>query len=629
MYKRILWFLPLLLPVLAFGKSKPENWLQITTPHFIVISNADEKESRHVAGQFERMRLVFHDSFPEMQVDPPSPIVVLAVRNKKDFESLEPPSYLGKGKLELTGLFSRTPDKNYILVRLDAAGDHPYATVYHEYTHLLTSKADAWMPLWLTEGLAEFFENTDIHDKNVLLGEPSPGNIFLLQQKHLLPLTTLLSVNYTSPYYHEEDKASIFYAESWALTHYLKVTDTQAGTHRLSDYVELVSQGIDAVTAAQRAFGDLDQMQKVLDTYVQRDSYKYYFKLATPIYVDESTFQAQSITNPEADAHRADFMAYAGRYDDARALLEEVLREDPNNTLAHETMGYLQFRQDHWDEALKWYGEAVKLDSQSFLAHYYFSSIAMSKGPLDAAIAALVESSLRTSIKLNPAFAPSYDRLGVFLGMQHRNLDEAHRLNLQAVEMDPTNLNYRMDTANILVEMEQYANAVHVITIALKFAKTPAELARGQFFLDQVRNAQAEAERENEIQKQISRDAALPAPGSNSGDPVVDDDLSGIQAPVLSRDGALLRGPRHLVSGTIRNVHCADPAVLDFEIQNGKQLFDLHSDNYYRIRFTTLNFTPRGDLKPCTQLEGEYGKVEFVTSGAKAARNIVSIELQR
>ena len=69
---------------------------------------------------------------------------------------------------------------------------------------------------------------------------------------------------------------------------------------------------------------------------------------------------------------RADFLAYDERTKDARALLDGVLKEDPNNVIAYEAMGYLAFREGKLDEAGKWYEKAVKLDSHSFLAQYYF-----------------------------------------------------------------------------------------------------------------------------------------------------------------------------------------------------------------------------------------------------------------
>jgi len=201
------------------ARDKAETWIEVTSPHFVVATNSNEKQARRVADQFERMRSVFHVLFPQLHIDPGSPIIVLAIRDEKDFRALEPAAYLAKGQLKLGGLFLRAREKNYVLMRLDAEGDHPYAVVYHEYTHLILSKAADWLPLWLNEGLAEFYQNTEIHEKDVELGRPSPENIRLLREQRLLPLATLFAVDRNSPYYHEENKGSIFYAESWALVH--------------------------------------------------------------------------------------------------------------------------------------------------------------------------------------------------------------------------------------------------------------------------------------------------------------------------------------------------------------------------------------------------------------------------
>ena len=136
----------------------------------------------------------------------------------------------------------RAPDKNYILLRLDAQGAHPFATVYHEYTHFMMRNASDWIPLWLNEGLAEFYQNTDIQDKEVLLGEPNSDDILYLRQNRLLPVITLLKVDQTSPYYHEEQKGSVFYAESWALTHYIEISDAQKDTNRAAKLCRTVDE---------------------------------------------------------------------------------------------------------------------------------------------------------------------------------------------------------------------------------------------------------------------------------------------------------------------------------------------------------------------------------------------------
>jgi hypothetical protein len=467
-------------PLLAPARDKPENWVEVRSPHFSVVSDSNEEQARRVADQFERMRSVFHTLFPEIPIDTLGSITVLAVKDKKDFRELEPAAYLAKGQLKLGGLFLRRADKNYVLLRLNAAGEHPYAVVYHEYTHLLMSRAE-WIPLWLNEGLAEFYQNTDIREKEVALGQPSPENLILLSQNRLLPLATLFTIDHTSPYYHEENKGSIFYAESWALTYYLELRDSREKTNQLLDYAQLLSQHVDAVTAATRAFGDLKELQSALEAYVRQGSFQY-FRVPGATDVDDSAFQFHVLSNVQADAVRADFLAYNQRTADARALLDRILQEDPNNVLAHETMGFLEFQEHHIDEARNSYAQAVKLDSQSYLAHYYFAAISMN-GPLDEAGEAQVEGSLRASIKLNPSFAPSYDRLAAFLAMHHRNLDEARMMALTAVELEPTNLTYRMQTANVLLQMERGKDAVTVIRNAMPLASSPQETAMAENFL--------------------------------------------------------------------------------------------------------------------------------------------------
>ena len=213
--------------------------MEVRSPNFIVLTDSNEKQGLHIANQFEQMRAIFRLLMPKASDRAGSPIIVLALKDKKAMQTLEPESYLAKGQLDIAGFFMPAPDKNYILLRLDAEGDHPFATVYHEYTHYLMRDAGGWLPLWMNEGLAEFFENTDIQEEEVLLGQAS-DEILYLRRIELIPLGTLFKVDYTSPYYHEEQKGSVFYAESWALIHMLVISDAQKGTSRLQDYANLL-----------------------------------------------------------------------------------------------------------------------------------------------------------------------------------------------------------------------------------------------------------------------------------------------------------------------------------------------------------------------------------------------------
>src|SRR6185437_11670968 len=113
-----------LLCVRAHADSAP-IWLQVTTPHFTVLTDASAKQARHIAGQFERMQAVFQKLLPASLPDPGSPIIVLAVKNSREFAALQPAAYQQKGSLKLAGLFVQNTDRNYILVRLDTEGPHP------------------------------------------------------------------------------------------------------------------------------------------------------------------------------------------------------------------------------------------------------------------------------------------------------------------------------------------------------------------------------------------------------------------------------------------------------------------------------------------------------------------------
>jgi hypothetical protein len=360
----------LLLPVPhTFANSAPA-WVEVRSPHFIVMTDSNAKQATHLADQFERMRAVLHALFPNAKVDAPAPILVLAMKDQKGFRSLEPADYLAKGQLNLAGYFLQGPEKNYILLRLDAQQEHPFATVYHEYTHFALSGAQEWMPLWLNEGIAEFFQNTDIHEKDIALGQPSVDDVLYLRQNRLIPLPVLFQVDHNSPYYHEENKGSIFYAESWALVHYLEVNDRQTRQDRIAAYERLLVLKQNPVSAAAAAFGDLNKLQKDLETYIRIGEFRY-FHMASPPAPDVSSFQIAAVSAADADARRAEFLAYNGRTAEAHALLDTILKQDPNNAVACDTLGYMALHQHDMEGARKWLTKAVQFDSKSYLAHFY------------------------------------------------------------------------------------------------------------------------------------------------------------------------------------------------------------------------------------------------------------------
>jgi tetratricopeptide (TPR) repeat protein len=509
------------------------------------------------------------------------------------------------------------------LLQLDAQYEHPFASIYHEYTHVQFSAAREWMPLWLNEGLAEFMQNTEIHNKDAQLGEASVDDILYLRQHALIPLDVLFRVDHTSPYYHQEEKGSVFYAESWALTHYLMLTGNQKRLDMVDTYMALVSQHEDPVTAAEKAFGDLKQLMKSLQAYIQKDRYMQFVLSSAAAPLDESSYKILTLTQSESDAARADVLASVRRTADARALLDTVLKEDPKNVQAHETMGFLEVLAGHRDEARKWYGAAVKLGSEDFLAYYYFASLSMSEPGANQNKE--IEDNLRTAIRLNPRFAPAYDRLAIFYSMQHENLDEAHRLNVQAIELDPGNFSYRMNTANVLMIMDRYADAAAVLQGAAKVAKNPDEAATAQARIEEVEQIQ-DARAKAETFAKTHPDAT---PNAETG--AQTQFRVAVVATPPKHPTVPLTGPKHAATGVIRGIVCNYPLELEFRLESvtGKTIA-LYNNDFSKIDLTVLGFASKDNLNPCQDFEGMKARVQFVESSDKTVDGqVIAVELRK
>jgi tetratricopeptide (TPR) repeat protein len=352
--------------------------------------------------------------------------------------------------------------------------------------------------------------------------------------------------------------------------------------------------------------------------------------------VDESTFQVRAIPTPDADAIRADVLVYNQRVKDAQALLDSTLRDDPNNALAHETMGYLKFRQGDLEAARNWYCEAVKLDSQSYLAHYYYAAMSMSS--TGAGQDPDIESSLRTCMKLNPGFAPAYDELAMYYSRDLAKANEAHNLNIQAISLEPDNLNYRLNAATVLMNEQRPTDAVAVLKAALRVAKTPEQIASVQTTIEKIEQYNAAVERSHQAEKAASAqnastiitDTRTMTITSSDGRKVILRPDPAQQTPKYPTEPPT--GPRHTARGVLRDVHCSYPTVLTFSVnQAGKApAVSLYRNDFNQIEFTAANFAPKGDLNPCTDIEGMKAKVGYAEVSDKAiAGQILSVELSK
>lgn len=642
---------------------KPQVWRRLRSPNFVVVTNANEKQARRVAYRFELIRAVFRQVFGLQGASNDPPVIIIGAKDEATLMPLLPATYQAKGSMHPAGIYVGGPEKNYVALRLDVTMSEeayePFEAVYHEYVHYLMRRQISVLPLWMTEGLAEFYGNTRLEGKLVLVGAPSNSNLIVLHREQLLPLSTLFAANASSPYYHESNKASIFYAQSWALTHYLITRDWREKTNRVNDFVALLGANTSVEDAAKRTIGDPTALDEALRHYIGMFSFTV-ARFAAPTGIDEDAFTPAPISEAESLAVRGDFLVHAGRTTEARQMLEEALKFDPRLASAHESMGLLYAEQKNTEEANKWYSQAVALNSQSYLAHFYYATNLM-KGKLDDEHAARAESSLRTAIEINPEFAPSYAALAFLLAGRHRDLEEARKMTLQAVTLERGNVQYRLQMANLLLQMDRAEDALRVANLAATMAKTLAEEADVQTALENIRRFQEYKQRLHEQEvvfkktqaemggqnESLSSPSRPPGGGTsetssshneNSPAPLLrhrDEtettrsiNPSAQSAEPASRERPELSARTETADGTITETHCSGRATLELSVASSAGTFQLYSDQYFTIPYSAQNFSPQGLLNPCSDMKNMHARITYhPAKNHPKAGQIVAVQL--
>ena len=462
----------------ASAGNKP-TWIELRSPNFIVVTNAGEGQARRTAYQFEMIRAVIRSHLGQKQGSVEQPVIIIGTKDENTLKSMLPEFWAQKGAAHPAGFYLGATDADYIVLRLDVGLNQeayePFEPVYHEYVHYLTRHLIARLPLWMVEGLAEFYGNTQIRSREAYVGAPSTSNLRILHEQQMLPVSTLFEIDASSPYYHEQNKTSIFYAESWALTHYLIARDWKDKTHRLTDFIELLGTGIDLKDAASRTIGDTKALDDSLRTYI--GNFEFTVANVQPPKIEESGFHVREITDTEALAVRADFMVHDRHDADAQQMLEEALRADPKLGIACDGLSFLALQRGNAGDAEKWSSQGLALDPQDYRANYYYAWSLLKSGHTDQESLAKAETSLRAVMKGNPEFVPAYDAMAYVLSLEggKEKLDEAYAMTLQAVSREPGNVNYRIRAVDVLERQQRPHDAVRVATLALSMAKTPEE----------------------------------------------------------------------------------------------------------------------------------------------------------
>lgn len=484
--------------VLAWGgpvRAGAPTWVEVESPNFTVYSNAGAKEARQVAQQFEQVRLAFEKVWKGARTRSPVPIVIVATRDEDGLERLIPEYFAQKGRAHPAGITVPGYDKYYVAMRTDVTGGpgssyNPYHLLYHEYIHVLVGLNYAAVPPWLGEGLAEFFGATIVEGDRLVVGKPLPWHIQDLRDKPMLSLARLIEVEHDSPEYNEETKAGIFYAQSWALLHMLATDPSGVGARRLDMVLGRLKRGDEPQAAVREVLGDLTALDKELQAYVRRYTFRY-GHVDADARVRLADVPVRELSSAATLAVQADFEAHRGAFDAARTLAEQAVQQDPAVALAHEALGYVAWREKGLDAALPHYRRAVELDPGRFAARFMVGQALLQQKTPEALEQA--EAALKASIELNNEFAPAYEHLASVIVERGGDLERALGLVRRAVALQPSASDPRLTLSWILQRAGRNDEARAQAQSALSVARGDSARARVQKWLTELERAPVQA----------------------------------------------------------------------------------------------------------------------------------------
>jgi Protein of unknown function (DUF1570) len=357
-----------LLLVLA-APARAAEWVRVETQNFIVYGDTGERRLREVASEFERFREALARVIAGAGTPAAVPTVVVVFASQRTFEPFRP-RFNGK-PIKLGGYFFSSEDMN-IVALADGAREESLRTIFHEYVHLVTANVAHGMPVWLNEGLAEYYSTFQVEDggRRAIIGGIIPSHLYLLNRRRPMPIAELLAVDQQAADYNEGERRSLFYAQSWALVHML-VSGTNNRSALLGKYANLASSGTASLDAWKQVFGEEPVIRR-LEQYVGQDVMKgllYTFDRDIPRVTGDSS----RVSAADAEATLGDLLRRVAPPEEATARFERAFALEPPSARARALYGLHALDQDEQEKARRLLLEA-SADKTDWLVQYHVAT---------------------------------------------------------------------------------------------------------------------------------------------------------------------------------------------------------------------------------------------------------------
>ena len=630
---------------LARARSDEPHWIRISTSHFSVVTDADEKRGRDAVVRFEQMRAVFGQLLARNRINLPEPVDIIALGSDEEYAKVAP---IRQGQaIADASFFVPGEDRNYFVLNLSKeeswrAISHDFAQVFLNYNYPPTQP-------WFDEGFAQYFVSLRLDNTQGQIGGDPESFTELLSAPAWPAITDLFTTRREISASQEGSHHTLFSAQSWIVMHYLLNQNKLSETGTYFDLVQ--NQQLPVEEAIQKAYGmtsaqfgqavkdyfhSLTQPSQALEKGrpIAGNARGNQFLAVTP--ADQIGSSTEQIPEAEGQALLAEMsVRLPERREQAMQELEAITGQPKtDNVIARRGLAWAHVQKKEFDRAVEELGKGADLVPKDPWLHYYLALVshaAMQTGVQGTEGLPNMAQDLRMVLNWDPEFAEAHSMLAM-AQLEGGGVRAAMDSMRAAIQLNPRNQSYLLNMAQIYMAGKNW-DAATALLDRLKsspdsqVAKAAREQLEGLPMLKKY-GVLPQGEAKSQPQQtasplassSTSRKPTEPRPRTEKENPPPDEEASTDhpeQPPAQPQPDK--RAIRYL-KGKLIAVDCSQAPLAVLTVAAGTRVMKLRTENYKSLTLIGADeFSCEWKSRPVA--------VNY-RSGGKADGDLVSVEVQ-
>ena len=409
---------------------------------------------------------------------PRIPMTIYVLHGSSDFRRLGL-------NTNLAGFFRRNM-REYTLVMRGFSGWDDAQLMLHEYTHFLVRNHGGHQyPIWFSEGFAEYLSSAELQDGEMKLGFPATHRAASLSYGTWIPMRRMLVAE---KYRHKwsPQAVNMFYAESWALVHYLFNRGSESVPFKVAmpKYLQLMEQGVSGTEAFESAFElSVKELNHAVRVYLNRGRFDY-FRVDTEKLLPNFEPTVKKLTSEQMALNLGKLALSSGSYDKAERLFSVAAKHDETAGQAEAGLGDVYKFQDKFDLAEPHFERAIEHAPndpycQLDMAEYWHTRAKQSEDAnerLDFIKKARIH--YVKAWELNAEMAETYAQYGHTFIMEGKRFERAVELLEEAQYLLPSDLTIRLMLAEGYLGADRHEEAILAARSVLAWSHGESDAAK-------------------------------------------------------------------------------------------------------------------------------------------------------